>query len=95
MSLNNKGELVDVGLIIALITLGLGLTGHIVTTVWWASRITTILEASSRSLMELSIEMKAVSKTYVTKEEFSKDLSHVEKKIDAAWIKIDKLTERN
>ncbi|HEY9874592.1 MAG TPA: hypothetical protein V6D12_14225 [Candidatus Obscuribacterales bacterium] len=82
----------DLALVIGLATLGVGLIGHIVTTVWWASKITNILENAQKSLNELSIDMKSVNKTYVSKEDFARELGHVEKRLDAAWAKLDALT---
>jgi uncharacterized protein YoxC len=84
---------VDIALVISLVTLGFGLICHIVTTVWWASKITNILENAQKTLSELSIDMKAVNKTYVTKEDYAKDQGHTEKRLDAVWAKVDKLTE--
>jgi hypothetical protein len=81
-------------LVIALITLGVGLLGHIVTTVWWASKITTILENALKSLMELSIEMKAVNKTYTSKEDFSREIGRIDKSQEAMWTKVDHLNDK-
>lgn len=84
----------NIALLIALVTLGIGLISHIVTTVWWASKITTILESAQKSLIELSVDMKAVNKTYVSKEDFAREMGHMEKRIDAAWEKIDILISK-
>ena len=85
----------ELGNTIALAAVGIGLIGHMVATVWWASRITTILGQAQLELRDMSIEMKAVNKTYITKEEYAKDQGQSEKRLDAVWIKVDKLMEKN
>lgn len=79
------------GTILAIIALVIGLVGHVITTVWWASRITTILELTQKSMETLSVEMKAVNKTYVSKEDLARELVVNEKEHAAMWKQIDNM----
>lgn len=85
----------DTANIIALAGLGIGLLGHMCATIWWAAKITTLLGQAQIELRDMASEMKAVNKTYVTKEEYAKDQGHTEKRLDAVWAKVDKLTEKS
>lgn len=84
----------DSNTIIALVSLTLGLTIHGAASIWWASRITSILENTQRALMELMVDMKAVNKTYVTKEDCSKELARIDKSLEAMWNKVDHLNDK-
>jgi hypothetical protein len=85
--------MVEAGAMIAMGGLLAGLVGHIITTVWWASKITTVCEMAQKSLAELTAEMKSVNKTYVSKEDFARERAIAEKEHEAMWKQIDKLKE--
>lgn len=76
-----------IGVLIAGITLFLGLLGNVIVTVWWASKITTTLEIL-RSAVD---EIKAERKTFVTKEENARDIGSFEKEAKAIWKNIDEI----
>lgn len=80
-------------LVIAIATLALSLLGHIITTVWWASKITNILEISRGDIKELLIDMKNVNTTYVRKEDYIREMTEIKNSIDAAWRGIDEINK--
>ena len=64
---------------------------HIVSTVWWAAKVSTLLVLVQETLSDLSVEMKAVNKTYVSKEDFSRERAVDEKEHQALWKNIDEI----
>jgi hypothetical protein len=79
--------------IVAIVTLAIGMLVHVVTTVWWASRITTVLERCQADITTLLADSKAISNIYVKKEDYNRDLTNLESKVDAAWSAIDELNK--
>ncbi len=84
----------DSALWIGIIGIALVILAHVVTTVWWAAKITTILTIAQTSLESLATEMKAVNKTYVSKEDFSRELAIKDKEIAAMWKRIDEIKHK-
>lgn len=76
---------------VAIISLTLGLVIHICTTVWWASRITTILERSQSDIRELLADTKMLSATYVKKEDYVREIAHLEKRVQDVELEIDEI----
>lgn len=68
---------------------------HIIATVWWAAKISTLLSMTQTSLESLALEMKAVNKTYVSKEDFAKEMVTKDKEITAMWKRIDEINHRS
>ena len=62
---------------------------HIVVTVWWASRVNTLLDIVQKNLGELVSELKTVKTSFVTKEEAARELAIAEKETRAIWKKLD------
>lgn len=73
------------------IGLGTAIFVHLVGTVVWATRMTTVLEMVQQTLGELHTDHKAMTKVYITKEEFAKDIGRFEKEQAAIWKHIDDL----
>lgn len=76
-----------------IVTLTIFVVTHIVITVWWASRVDTLLGVVQGSLKELVIELKSFHTMFVTREEASRELAIAEKEQKAMWKKIDDLHE--
>jgi hypothetical protein len=81
------------GVVITGIIFLCGLLGNIITSVWWASKITTSIDILSSAVGDIKLIIAKHEASYVTKVDFEKDFGHLEKKVDAAWVKIDKLQE--
>lgn len=75
---------------IAIIGLGLGMVGHLVATVWWASKITTTLEIVRANVTDMASD----GKEYATKEEVAEKMISRDQQITAIWKKVDYLSER-
>lgn len=76
--------------IVAVITLFLGVISHIAFSVWWASKITTTLGF-------LRIDVSKIEKHqdgYYTKEEAIKELTKLENQIAGGWKRHDELRMR-
>lgn len=76
---------------VAIVSLGVGLIVHLVSTVWWASKITTTLEIVRNNVKEMLID----GKQYATKEELAEKLTSRDQQITAIWKKVDYLTEKS
>ena len=76
-----------------LITLGIFLVTQIVVTVWWASRVNTLLGLVQEDVKAMALEFKASSERYVRKEDCVKHLSICEKEHGAIWKKLDKIEQ--
>ena len=63
---------------------------HIVSTVWWAAKVSVLLSLVQKSLETLSIDMKALNKTYVSKEELAREITISSQERKAMWDKLDK-----
>lgn len=67
--------------------------GHVITTVWWAAKVSTLLVMVQKSLENLSIDMKSVSVMYVSKDELTRALTVAKQEREAMWRKVDKQDE--
>ena len=52
------------------VTLGIFVVSHIIITVWWASRVNTLLDVVQRDLSAIAVEFKGMHNVYVHREEF-------------------------
>lgn len=77
-----------------IVTIALFVLIHIVATVWWASRVNTLLDIVQRNLIDLVSEMKAMKNIYVSKEDFTRELTLSLKDREAMWKKIDALYDK-
>jgi cell shape-determining protein MreC len=67
---------------------------HVVATVWWASKMNTLMQVVQTSLHELVVEVKAMKEIFITKEDVTRELVSLENENKAQWKKIDYLTEK-
>ena len=77
----------ELGGVIALIALVLVIAGHLCTTVWWMSKITTTLEALSSDLKEAVKDIKGL----VPKVDCIREHEHIDKRFDDIWKKLDEI----
>lgn len=78
----------------ATVTLSIFLITHICITVWWASRVNTLLDIVQKELREIVIEFKSMKSVYFTREEAARELAISEKEHKAIWKRIDEIRER-
>jgi hypothetical protein len=79
----------------AVLTVGIFMLGHLITAVWWASKITTLLDGINGSLKKVTQVTEDHAKTFFLKEEadryialrnqqmaaLEKDLKHVQEEM--------------
>ena len=73
------------------LTLGIFVVSHICLTVWWASRVNTLLDIVQVELKEIVAELKASRGIFVSKEELAYRVSSSDKEHAALWKQIDAL----
>lgn len=78
---------------IAVISLVIVIVGHLCSTVWWMSKITTTLTLLTKAVEDIRSIIAKHEATYYTKEEAAREFSHVKQQTDALWNKVDKLQE--
>lgn len=76
-----------VGIVVSGVLLAMGIIGNLVTTVWWASKITTTLTILKSAVDEL----KADKKTFATKEDLARELAVTDKEHKALWKNVDEI----
>lgn len=76
------------------LTLILFVISHIITSVWWASKTSTLLDVVQRELKEMVSELKSMNKVMVSKEEVAREQAVNEKEHVAIWKNIDEIKER-
>lgn len=74
-----------------LTTVSIFIIVQIVASVWWASRVNTILGIVQRELGDLVAELRAMKENYVNKAEFEKHSVPCKSQFDAIWKRIDQL----
>lgn len=75
---------------VAIVGLGLGLIAHLIATVWWASKVTTLLEIVRSNVNT----MMSDGKQNVTKEDLAEKLSSRDQQIAAIWKRLDSLIDK-
>ena len=75
----------------AIVTLGVFVIGHLMTTIWWASRVNTLLDVVQNKLSEIVVNLKAMESSYVKKEELAYRVATSDKEHAAMWKQIDDL----
>lgn len=73
------------------VTLGLFVITHIVITVWWASRVNTLLDVVQKELSEIVAELRGMKSAYFTREEAVRELAIADKEHKAMWKRIDEM----
>ncbi len=71
---------------------GVYLLTSLVASVWWASNIATTLNFMRTSIDKLETKIGSLD-GYVTKPELVKEVTVLEKSIEASWKKIEKLED--
>ena len=77
------------------VTLAIFVVTHIIITVWWASRVNTLLDIVQGELKEIVLEFKGMREAYVTKETFAARIATSEKEHLAMWREIDRAKTRH
>ena len=75
------------------VTLAIFVISHIIITVWWAAKVSTILNIVQSELKELIVEFKLSRDIYFTKVEAQRELAITEKEHKVMWKRIDELTK--
>lgn len=73
------------------VTLGIFVVSHIIVTVWWASKVNTLLDIVQSELKDIVLELKATRGLFVTKEDLAYRVSTSDKEHSAMWKQIDAL----
>lgn len=79
--------------LVAILSFGVMVLIHVVSTVWWASKVNTTLQIVVKDVGDLVVELKAMKDTYVKKEDFAKAVSDGNRHRDSMWKKIDDLRD--
>ena len=74
-----------------LVTLILFVISHIIITVWWASRVNTLLDVVQRDLTSIIKEFQTMRGSYATKEDLAYRVAVSDKEHAAMWKRIDEL----
>lgn len=74
-----------------MVTLFVFVVSHIVITVWWASRVTTLLVLVQKELDQIVGELRTGRQVYFTRDEAVRERTVAEKEHDAMWRRIDEL----
>ena len=77
-----------------IVTLALFVLTHIVITVWWASRVNTLLDMVQGELKDIVVELKATRGLFVTKEELAYRIATSDKEHAAMWKQLDDLKRK-
>lgn len=72
------------------VTISIFVLSHIVITVWWASKVNTMLNYVHLNLTDLVQELKIMKESYAKKE----DLIILNKEKEAIWKRIDLIQEK-
>ena len=76
------------------VTISIFVVGHLGLTIWWASRVSTLLDYVQKDLKELVSELKTIKEMYVKKEDVGRELAILEKQNEAMWKKIDHIQDK-
>ena len=85
--------MMDIAWVSVSITLAIFVISHIVITVWWASKVNTLLDVVQIELKELIHEFKATRAMYVSKEELAARIALSDKEHQAMWKRIDSMKQ--
>ena len=76
------------------VTIAIFVITHIGLTIWWASRVSTLLDVVQKDLSDIIKEFQALRGSYVSKEELSYRIASSDKEHTAMWRQIDDLKSR-
>lgn len=77
------------------ISLGVAILIHLIGTVVWATRMSTLLDVLRKTLDSLAFEMKSLHKDYVGREEFAREMAIIEKEHLAIWKNVDEVKRQH
>ena len=77
----------------AIAALALFVLTHLGSTIYWAAKITTILSRLEKDFDNLTVELRAMKSSYVSKEEFAYRIAQSDKEHHAMWKRIDELIQ--
>lgn len=86
LPISDKGAILSIWITVS-VSLGIFVITHIGVTIWWASRVTVLLDVVQKELKEISSELKSFHRLAMPKE-------IAEKEHRAMWSKIDFLMEK-
>ena len=78
----------------ALVTISLAMLAYLIAGVWWAATINTILKGLTTAVETLNKTLIKHEERHYSKTEASKDQAILDKKIEAAFNKIDDNSRR-
>ena len=67
---------------------------HVVHTVWWASKMNTLLGVLQRDYTLLMDQLHAIKNSYMGKEDAAREFAFIEKQHSAIWKKLDSMPNR-
>ena len=76
------------------ITIFIFLLSHIIATVWWASKVNTMLDIVRGNLTDLITELKTMKTLYITKEDAHHSFEDLKSTQKVMWEKIDKIQDK-
>lgn len=76
-----------------ILTLFIFVVTNLCVSIWWASRLNTIVETLSSELKDIAIELKSSRALFATKEDLIREVTIAERERKAIWLRIDKLHE--
>lgn len=79
----------------AIVTIGIFVLSHIGITIWWASRVSTLLQVVQSELKTIVVEFKESRNQFFTREEAAREIEIQEREHKAIWKRIDELRESN
>ena len=82
------------GLTAVYISLGTFILIQVVSSVWWASRVNTILGIVQKDLGDLVAELKSMKENYVNKASCAEHKTGINQQVQALWAKVDQLQKK-
>jgi len=76
-------------------TLAVFVVGHLFITIWWAARVNTLMQIVQRDLDSIIIEIRAMRKEFMSREEILRELVSAEKERKAIWKRVDELARHH
>lgn len=73
----------------ALVAMGIYIISSTICFVWWMATISVTLEILKKAVEKMSAQSDQHELIYVKKEDLAKEFSWRDKRLDAAWTKID------
>lgn len=78
----------------AIVTIVLFMTVHLVGTVWWMSKIQTMLQILNATVDSIGKAILRHEAAYYHKEDAIRELARIEQQMQAMWKRIDEIKEK-